>query len=126
MGRVAQPFTKTAMAVFVLPLLIVTAGVISAATFWDNTPKAEIAVSQSQTTNVKYQGIAGQNALDLLKRYAVVETKHYSFGDLVTAINGTPGNGPKYWSFYVNGKLADVGAGVYVTKDSDQIEWKLQ
>ena len=82
--------------------------------------------SQQQTTYIKYQGQAGVNALALLKKHASVITKHYSFGDQVTAINGSTGNGPKYWTFYVNGKEASVGAGAYVTKTSDSISWKLQ
>lgn len=82
--------------------------------------------SQGKTTQLSYQGQEGKNALALLKQHATVQTKHYSFGDLVTSINGTAGNGPKYWTFYVNGKQASVGAGSYVTKDSDKIMWKLQ
>lgn len=82
--------------------------------------------SQQQTTDVKYDGQNGVDALSLLKKHAQVGVKHYSFGDLVTSINGTQGNGPKYWTFYVNGKEAQVGASSYVTKNSDKIEWKLQ
>jgi len=55
-----------------------------------------------------------------------VQTKHYSFGDMVVSVNGTPGTGPKYWTFYINGKMAEVGAGSYTTKASDVISWKLQ
>lgn len=82
--------------------------------------------AQHQTTQLSYQGEDGKNALTLLKRHAQVQTKHYSFGDLVTSINGTAGNGPKYWTFYVNGKQSSVGAGSYITKNSDKIMWKLQ
>lgn len=82
--------------------------------------------AQDQTTQLSYQGQSGINALSLLKKHSTVQTKHYSFGDLVTSINGTPGNGPKYWTFYVNGKEASVGAGVYITKSSDTVTWKLQ
>ncbi|MGH7234405.1 MAG: DUF4430 domain-containing protein, partial [Candidatus Saccharimonadales bacterium] len=32
----------------------------------------------------------------------------------------------KYWTFYVNGKEASVGASSYVTKNSDRLTWKLQ
>jgi hypothetical protein len=81
---------------------------------------------QHQTMQLSYRGHDGQNALDLLKKHAAVETKHYSFGDQVIAINSTTGNGPKYWTLYVNGKQSQVGAGVYVTKSSDDITWKLQ
>ncbi len=79
-----------------------------------------------QTTDIKYKGVQGKTALALLKKYADVQTKKYSFGELVTSINGTPGNGPKYWSFYVNGKLSAVGASTYVTHNGDAIEWRLE
>lgn len=82
--------------------------------------------TQQQTVQISYRGKTGTNALKLLEQNAQVTIKHYSFGDMVTSINGTAGNGPKYWMFYVNGKLASVGAGSYVTKDSDTLTWKLQ
>lgn len=125
MGRVSL-IAKTKLISAIVPLVIVGAGVIGAATSHGAVPKPIITTQNSQTTDIKYKGIEGQNALDLLKKYAQVQTKHYSFGDLVTAINGTQGNGPKYWSFYLNGKLSDVGAGVYITHARDMIEWKLQ
>lgn len=82
--------------------------------------------TQHQTTQISYNGQTGIDALQLLKNHAVVVTKHYSFGDMVTSINGTVGKGPKYWTFYVNGQEASVGAGSYVTKSTDTIMWKLQ
>ena len=82
--------------------------------------------SQQQITEISYKGQNGTNALALLKKHAQVQTKHYSFGDLVTTINGSAGNGPKYWTFYINGKEAQVGAGAYTTKSSDTLDWKLQ
>jgi hypothetical protein len=62
----------------------------------------------------------------LLEKHATIQAKHYSFGYFVTSIDGVVGNGPKYWTFYVNGKEASVGASSYVTKNSDRINWKLQ
>lgn len=82
--------------------------------------------SQNQTTQISYSGEAGVDALSMLKRNATVQVKHYSFGDLVTSINGTAGTGPKYWTFYINGREATVGAGSYTTQDGDQLMWKLQ
>lgn len=82
--------------------------------------------AQHQLTQLSYRGHSGQNALALLKKHADVQTKHYSFGDLVTTINGIKGAGPKYWTFYVNGKMAQVGAGSYTTKSTDTLMWKLQ
>ena len=127
MGRVAQRLNKIKIAGLAIPLaFVVTVSVIAVAVWQNGSPKPVITTEQAQTTYVQYQGVEGKNALDLLKQYAKVETKSYSFGDLVTSINGTQGNGPQYWSFYVNGKLSEVGAGSYVTKDTDSIEWKLQ
>lgn len=82
--------------------------------------------AQHQLTQISYHGQAGVDALTLLKQKATVQVKHYSFGDLVTAINGSVGTGPKYWTFYVNGKQSQVGAGNYKTRDSDTLAWKLQ
>lgn len=113
-------------------LAIVAVGVVAGGTataIVANSSSHKVAVStnsQHQTTYISYHGVAGQDALTLLKKHATVSVKHYSFGDLVTSINGSQGNGPKYWTFYVNGKEAQVGAGSYKSKASDILSWKLQ
>lgn len=94
-----------------------------------NAPSHKVSVvtnAQHQVTQLSYQGQVGQNALALLKKHATAQTKHYSFGDQVTTINGVKGVGPKYWTFYINGKMAQVGAGAYATKATDTLTWKLQ
>jgi hypothetical protein len=132
MGRVAQSNTKKIILSVVVVVGLITAGgaAITAKNTSDN-PKPVTASKQmespaAQTTQLSYNGEEGKDVLTLLKEHAKVETKHYDFGDLVTSVNGTKGNGPKYWSLYVNGKLSEVGASSYVTKDADKIEWKLQ
>ena len=116
----------------ILGLAIAAALVVIGAGSWAyvaNSPAHKVHAvmnAQHQTTQLSYQGQNGINALSLLKKHATVQTKHYSFGDLVSSINGTAGNGPKYWTFYINGKEASVGAGAYVTKNSDTLMWKLQ
>lgn len=82
--------------------------------------------AQHQLTEISYHGKNGVDALTLLKQHAAVNVKHYSFGDLVVSINGNTGNGPKYWTFYVNGKMSAEGAATYKTKDSDMLMWRLQ
>lgn len=75
---------------------------------------------------VSYRGVNGQTALAILKQNYKVTTKTYSgMGEFVTAINGVSPSDSQYWAFYVNGKLAEVGAGSYTTKTGDKIEWKL-
>jgi hypothetical protein len=70
---------------------------------------------------------ATESALDVLRRTHTVELKHYSFGDIADSIDGTQGgaNG-RYWIFYVNGKMSEVGAGEYHVKNGDTLIWKFQ
>ncbi len=89
-------------------------------------PSAPPATQQVKTENVTYQGEDGKTALELLKAHAQVETKTSSLGELVTAINGNDGGGTKFWLFYVNGVESQVGAGAYMTKTGETIEWKLK
>lgn len=88
-------------------------------------PKSETK-AEVRADYVGYPGQDGKNALELLKSHADVQTQSSSYGEFVAAVNGQDGGGTKYWSFYVNGEMAQVGAGAYVTKSSDKIEWKLQ
>ena len=118
----------------ILKINIIAAGVIAALglgswAYVANSPSHKVDVVtnvQHQITQLSYKGQAGQNALTLLKKHATIATKHYSFGDMVTSIDGMKGAGPKYWTFYVNGKMAEVGAGSYVTKAGDTLMWRLQ
>lgn len=125
MGRVAQ-LTKVKLIGVAIPLIVVVVGIVGAINSYNASPKAQVVTQSSKTTDVKYKGVQGQTALALLKKYENVQTKKYSFGELVTSINGTQGTGPKYWTFYANGKMSDVGASDYKTKINDNIEWKLQ
>lgn len=126
MGRAALFKTKN---------LIIAAAVVAAAAgggawaYVANAPSHKVAAitnAQHQLAQISYRGQDGVDALTLLKRHANVQTKHYSFGDLVTSINGSAGNGPKYWTFYINGKEASAGAGAYSSKSSDTLMWRLQ
>jgi len=125
MSRVAQQIKAK---ILILPVLILVFG--AGVAIWShgvNPDQVHVTKNaKSQTTEISYKGETGVDALTLLKQHAQVQTKHYSFGNLVTAINGTAGNGPKYWTFYINGKEAQVGAGAYITKNSDILDWKLQ
>lgn len=118
-----------------LILLIPALGLIGAGVFFltgsKANPPAQSSTQQTQPAEkqnqaIAYEGEIGKTALELLKTKYQVQTKASSYGELVTSIEGREGNGPKYWAFYVNGKLADVGAGDYQTKTGDKIEWKLE
>ena len=92
-----------------------------------NTEESENNEQSAQTVTVSYQGEEGKTALELLRVNHQVETEEFSgLGEFVTAINGIKAGDSHFWAFYVNGQQAQVGASQYETKNSDQIEWKLE
>ena len=70
----------------------------------------------------------GKTALDLLKNASSVKTQGEGTNAYVTELNGIKADTTKkeFWAFYVNGKLADVGADSYKLKANDQILWKIE
>lgn len=72
-----------------------------------------------------YQGKDGIDALRLLKDKARIEESQSGF---VVSINERKADQAKkeFWAFYINGKMAEVGAADYLTKDADLIEWKIE
>ncbi len=77
---------------------------------------------------IKQEIISGKTALDLTKEKASVKIKGEGVNAYVTEINRqeTLNSKKEYWAFYVNGKMAEVGAGSYQLKDGDKIEWKIE
>lgn len=76
---------------------------------------------------IKYRGEDGKNVLDLLKMGQQVTVKTFEgVGEFVNGINGLESDGKHFWSFYVNGAQATVGANRYITKTTDTIEWKFE
>ncbi len=70
----------------------------------------------------------GETALELLKQTANIETKGEKESAFITGINGRAANekNGEFWAFYLNGKLATVGAGSYKLQNNDKIEWVLE
>lgn len=70
----------------------------------------------------------GSTALDLLQKTSTVVIKGDKENAFVVEINGRKAEESKkeYWAFYINGKMASIGAGGYKLKDGDNIEWKIE
>jgi len=93
-----------------------------------------ITVSQRitvQSENEKYDTLQiqeGKTALDLLMQSHKTVTKGEGKNAFVTAIDGKIADDSKkeFWAFYLNGKQAEVGAGSYILKPNDKIEWKIE
>ena len=77
---------------------------------------------------MQYEVGAGTTALDLLKQSTKVTTKGEGENAFVVEINGRKADDAKkeFWSFYINGKMSAVGAGGYLLKNGDKIEWKIE
>ena len=78
------------------------------------------------TSTVEYQGQDGKTALDLLQGTHQVDVKHYSFGDMVTGIDGLTADAKHFWAMYVNDQFSQVGASALVTKTTDKIKWQIE
>ena len=127
MGRVANLFSsKNIFIPVVIVVMLLGVGVgLTVHDINDHHVKM-VTNSQHQLTQISYKGQNGVTAFTLLKSHAAITYKMYSFGAFVESIDGVKGNGPKYWTLYVNGKESNVGASDYTTKSSDTITWKLQ
>ena len=74
---------------------------------------------------------AGENLFQATKDLAAKNNLQFDYKDykglgvLVTQIgNDKNGAGGRYWQYWVNDKLAPVGASDYVIRSGDVIEWK--
>ncbi|MBM6619916.1 DUF4430 domain-containing protein [Bacillus suaedaesalsae] len=52
-----------------------------------------------------------------------VEFTQYSFGKMITSIMGVGGDQDSYWTFYINGIQAQVGADSYRVQDGDELSF---
>jgi len=76
----------------------------------------------------KERVIVGSTALQALYRTHKIQSKGLGINAFITAIDGRVASEEKreFWAFYINGKQAEVGAGTYVIKNNDTIEWKIE
>jgi hypothetical protein len=123
----AGQFITSKKALVILVAVLVIGGGGGALVYESVTPHATgVTDAAHKLTQISYPGQNGKSAMTLLKSFASVKVRHYSFGDLVTSINGVSGNGPKYWTLFVNKRESSVGADIYITKNADTLTWKLQ
>lgn len=77
---------------------------------------------------IRYEATAGTTALEQLESrndtVIIVESEYGAYVDSINGLKG--GTDEKYWSFYIDGELASVGAGSYEPTGGEVIEWKFQ
>jgi hypothetical protein len=94
---------------------------------------AQISIAQVVALSDKKQKTThrvkvGTTALQLLISTHSVIKKGEKENTFVTSIDKREAS-PKdheFWAFYINGKQAQVGAGSYILKNNDTIEWKIE
>jgi hypothetical protein len=89
----------------------------------------EAADDSADDVELTYEGVAGKTALELLVAAdptAVVQGEGENA--FVTGIEGREAqdSAKEFWALYVNGEMAQVGAGSLVTETGDEITWKLE
>lgn len=122
--------TKLVTLIFIAIGLIGTSSWAIISNLQNNDTSAQITAPApiQNPTEITYQATPGMTSLDQLRQEADgVIVKDTEYGKLVEAIAGnTNGTDGKYWSFYVNDEMAQVGAGSYAQKKGDVITWKFQ
>jgi hypothetical protein len=78
-------------------------------------------------TTVQFTAEKDKTVLEQLQDKATVMVKDSQYGPYVDSVNGLKGGTDnKYWSYYVDGQMANIGAGEYVTKGGEAIVWKFE
>ncbi|MFZ2206814.1 MAG: DUF4430 domain-containing protein [Microgenomates group bacterium] len=82
----------------------------------------------SEVSEKKEHVVVGSTALQALYKTHKIQSKGLGANSFIIAIDGRMASEEKreFWAYYVNGKQADVGAGAYVIKNNDTIEWKIE
>lgn len=124
--KVMKKFGKILLAVSTVAFL--AAGCSSKAPSAESQPPASSISPRGsgQETVISYRGQDGKTALVILKENYQAETKQFSgVGEFVESINGIKPDSAHFWKFFINGEAAKLGAGSFVTKNSDVLEWHI-
>lgn len=70
---------------------------------------------------------SGKTALEATKKVADVVTSGEGELAFVTSIRDREADSDKneFWEFVINGEPAQIGAGSYVVKNGDKLEWRI-
>jgi hypothetical protein len=132
--------TKTSKRNLIIGIIfgaVLLAGVTAAAITIGGSNNDQPAQTQTQNDNSKqtadpnlitFTAEPGETVLAQIQQHADVTVENDpNFGAYVTAINGIEaGTDDKYWTYYVNGEPATIGAAEYEAEGGETIEWKFE
>ncbi|MEI6850343.1 MAG: DUF4430 domain-containing protein [Candidatus Saccharibacteria bacterium] len=118
---------KKRIILYIIGALVLISGISATAYYFksnENKQSKTDNIVKTEAKEISYKGKDGVNALELLKQNAKVDA---SPEGMVNSINGVSADSAKkeFWSFNVDGKPANEGAGTYITKGSETITWKI-
>ncbi|HYK73914.1 MAG TPA: DUF4430 domain-containing protein [Pseudoneobacillus sp.] len=100
---------------------------------WTAAPEKTVSIKVSGTNGVMKEAadlafIEEPTAFQLLKVMLgdKVQYSDSQYGKMITSIDGLAAEGSNYWAFYVNGKMANVGADSYKLQAGDQISFQYE
>ncbi len=116
------------ISIVVAVIAVTGVGAAYAVTHQTKSAVAVVAAPVVKNDTVTYQGVAGKTALELLQSNATAITSGTGEMAFVASINGRSADTAKkeFWSFNINDVSSKVGAGSYITKDTDTILWKIE
>ncbi|WP_402371526.1 DUF4430 domain-containing protein [Isoptericola rhizosphaerae] len=107
---------------------VLSAGLLAGCSGDDEAAPGASPAATEEITTFSYEGADGETALDLLlAQDAEAEVSGEGEMAYVTAVQGHAAeDGEEFWALYVDGEMAQVGAGTFETEDGQQLEWKLE
>lgn len=68
-----------------------------------------------------------ETALDFTQGLTTLKTTGQGSSAFITSVNGVSADSVKsqFWELLINGKPSNVGAGSYIVKNGDKLEWKI-
>lgn len=91
----------------------------------NETNYATLKIEDNETHDIS--DYVGKTALEATQGKVEVITKGEGENAFVISVDGKQAdtNQKEFWEFKVNGQQAQIGAGSYIIKNHDQIEWKI-
>ena len=88
---------------------------------------AVLIIDDANSQSFEISDFVGKTVLEATQSMAKVVTNGTGTNAYITTINGREANAEKreFWEFDVNGSPAQVGAGSYIIKNNDEIQWKI-
>jgi Domain of unknown function (DUF4430) len=131
MGDLNTNHKKGTIVTIIVLLVVLASGTVGTLIAINHHTNNQVATTSPQVegaTVIRFTAQKNQTVLAQLEaREKVVVQQDPTYGAFVESIDGVKnGVNNKYWAYYVNGQMANIGAGNYTTKGGEEIVWKFE